>query len=448
MKLNYNLTEGKITSTLLKLSLPIIATNFIQTTYGLVDMIWVGRLGSKAVAAVGTASFFVSLSLALFTMISIGSGIKISHSIGAKKVEDAKVYIKNGFIMAIFMAILYAILVVCLRDRIIGFFQLGNIEVEKMAIRFLVISMIGVAFAYCNTLFSFIFNSMGNSKIPFRINSIGFCTNMFLDSILILGVGSFQGLGVSGAALATLISNVLVTFIFYIRSKEYFKIFDKDIKFNKTKVKEVIKMGIPITAQRVTFIIISILIAKIVVQWGAYAIAVQKVGVQIESISYMTIGGLQGAIAAFIGQNFGANKLKRIREGYFKAIIITVIFGIIISTVFIIFPREIFSIFIKEEQSLELGTAYMRILGFSQAFMCIELMTVGAFNGLGKTYFPPIVSIIFTALRIPMAIIISSTNLFGLNGVWMSIALSSVIKGIILSTWFLIILSKFNNKKV
>lgn len=446
MKVKYNLTEDKITPTLLKLSLPIIANNFIQTTYGMVDMIWVGKLGSNAVAAVGTASFFINLSLAIFTMISIGSGIKISHCIGAKKLEDAKEYIKNGFIMAIFLAFLYSIFVVIFRSKIIGFFQLGDAGIEKMAINFLVVSMIGVVFAYSNNLFSFIFNSMGNSKIPLKSNSVGFCVNMILDPILIFGLGNFKGLGVIGAAIATLIANILVSIIFYIRSKEYFKVFDIEIKVNKDKIKEVIKMGIPITIQRVTFIMISIFIAKIVVQWGANAIAVQKVGVQIESISYMTIGGLQGAIAAFVGQNFGANKLDRIKEGYFKGILITIIFGTVISIIFIIFPRELFSIFLREEDSLKLGADYMRILGFSQVFMCIELMTVGAFNGLGKTYFPPMVSIIFTALRIPMAIILSSKALYNLNGVWMSIALSSIIKGCILSLWFIILLKKLYRK--
>lgn len=435
-----DLTEGKIAATLLKLSLPIIATNFIQTTYGMVDMIWVGKLGSEAVAAVGTASFFINLSLAIFSMVSVGSGIKIAHCIGAKKLEDAKVYIRNGFLMAVCMAFLYSVIVSVFRYKIIGFFQLGDVEIERMAINFLMISMIGVIFSYCNTLFSFIFNSMGNSKVPLRSNTVGFFANMILDPILIFGLGNFRGFGVIGAALATLIANILVTVIFYVKSKNYFNIFDREIKFNKEKIKEVITMSIPITFQRVIFIVISILIAKIVVTWGPTAIAIQKVGVQIESISYMTIGGLQGAIAAFVGQNFGAKKLNRIKEGYFKAILITISFGILISVVFILFPREIFSIFIREEESLKLGADYMRILGFSQVFMCVELMTVGAFNGLGKTYMPPIVSIIFTALRIPAAIVLSSDTLFKLNGVWMSIALSSVLKGIILSVWFVIIL--------
>ena len=91
----------------------------------------------------------------------------------------------------------------------------------------------------------------------------------------------------------------------------------------------------------------------------------------------------------------------------------------------------------------------MKILGLSQVFMCMELLTVGAFNGIGKTYAPPIISIIFSGLRIPMAMFLSNENLFGLNGVWMSISVSSLFKGTILVTWFLIELKKlkFNIKE-
>lgn len=201
-------------------------------------------------------------------------------------------------------------------------------------------------------------------------------------------------------------------------------------------------MGIPITVQRVAFTVISIIIAKIIIQWGPDAIAVQRIGIQIESISYMTIGGLQGAIAAFIGQNFGADLLDRIKKGYQKALWITSVFGILISLLFILFPQPIFSLFLTDEAGLNLGADYMRIVGFAQWFMCMELMTVGAFNGIGKTYIPPIFSIILTALRIPMALVLSEP--FGLNGVWISITLSSVLKGMILVFWFMRTLGKMN----
>lgn len=444
-----DLTKGDITKSLLKLSLPIIATNFIQMAYGMIDMIWIGRVGSGAVAAIGTASFFINLAMALFTLIVIGTGVKISHAVGRGEEKEGKDYIANGFILSIILALLYIIFIFTFKNKLIGFYELGNVVVENMAKNYLVISSIGIIFMYFNSLLTTIFNSYGESKMPFRANTIGFIFNIVLDPILIFGFGPIKPLGVFGAALATLIARIVVFTMFLRISKGRFSFLRKGIKLNIKKAKEVIHMGLPIAAQRVIFTLISIIIAKIIANWGATAIAVQKVGVQIESISYITIGGLQGAIAAFVGQNYGAKKEERIKLGYYKALKLTIIFGFLVTLTFFIFSKQIFGIFLSENEALNMGNIYMKILGLSQVFMCMELLTVGAFNGIGKTYAPPIISIIFSGLRIPMAMFLSNENLFGLNGVWMSISVSSLFKGTILVTWFLIELKKlkFNIKE-
>jgi putative MATE family efflux protein len=440
-----DLTQGPIMPTLMKLSLPIIATNFISTTYGLVDMIWVGRLGSGPVAAIGTASFFINLAIALSTMITIGTGIKVSHCMGSGQIEKAKSYMKNGFIMSILLGLLYMSVVLLTKNHLIGFFELGSYEVEGMARQFLMISIFGSVFSIVNTLFATLLNAMGNSKLPFQIFSIGLVANIVLDPFLIFGWGSFEGWGVAGAAIATLTANILVTALFIMKARKS-EIISHTSAWDSHQMKEVIRMGLPITIQRVTFTIISIIIAKIIVRFGADAIAVQKVGIQIESISYMTIGGLQGAIAAFFGQNYGARRWDRIEQGYRQALILTSIFGVIVSLIFIVFPEQLFSLFLSDQTSLELGANYMRIIGYSQLFMCMELMTVGAFNGIGQTHIPPIFSITFTALRIPLALLLSEP--FGLNGIWISIALSSVFKGIILVFWFRRSLFRMNKQQV
>ncbi|MGL4570857.1 MAG: MATE family efflux transporter [Clostridium sp.] len=440
---NINLTEGNITTSLLKLSLPIIGTNFIQTAYGMIDMIWIGRLGSDSVAAIGTASFFINLAMALSTLIVIGTGVKISHAIGAGKSDDAKVYIQNGIILSTILAILYMIFIFICRNGLIDFYDLPS-NVSEMAVNYLVISAIGIIFMYLNSLLTTIFNSYGESKMPFVANTIGFFFNIVLDPILIFGIGPIKPLGVIGAAIATLVARIVVFLIFIKTSNGRLSFLKSGIKLNYDKSISVIKMGLPITAQRVIFTLISIAIAKIVSDFGSTAIAVQKVGVQIESISYITIGGLQGAIAAFMGQNFGAHKRDRIKDGYYESLKLTILFGTFITAIFLIFPKQIFGIFLSERDALEMGSTYMRILAFSQVFMCMELLTVGAFNGIGKTYVAPIISIAFTALRIPMAIFLSNPSLFGLNGIWMSISVSSLFKGVILVTLFLVGLKKLN----
>lgn len=445
-----DLTEDDITKSLIKLSLPIIATNFIQTAYGMIDMLWIGRLGSDAVAAIGTASFFINLAMAIFTIVSIGTGVKISHAIGRGREKESKTYIQNGIILTSFIGLIYTIFLFIFNKQLISFYKLG-IYVDVMAQKYLLISAIGIIFMFFNTLLTSILNSYGDSKLPFKANVIGFIFNIILDPILIFGIGIIKPLGIVGAALATLIARIIVFLMFIKMSKGKLKVFEDKFNFDKDKCLSVIKLGLPITMQRVIFTLISMSIAKLVSDYGAIAIAVQRVGIQIESISYMTVGGLQGAIAAFVGQNYGAMKKDRIKEGYYKALKLTIVFGLTITLAFTVFSKQIFGIFLSDNESLIMGSTYMKILGLSQVFMCIELLTVGAFNGIGKTYAPPIISVTFTALRIPMAIFLSNISFLNLNGIWISISISSFFKGVLLLSWFLIDINKltfnYNTKK-
>lgn len=195
-------------------------------------------------------------------------------------------------------------------------------------------------------------------------------------------------------------------------------------------------IGLPSAVQSMIFSSISMVIARLIAGWGDGAVAVQKVGSQIESISWMTSEGYAAALNSFTAQNFGAHNALRIKKGYRLSMILMLIWGSFCSLLLIFAPELIFHIFIQESEVLPLGVDYLRILGVSQLFMCIEITTEGAFCGLGKTLPPSIVSITLTAARIPMAIILSSY--LGLNGIWWSITISSIFKGIVLCSWFLL----------
>ena len=178
------------------------------------------------------------------------------------------------------------------------------------------------------------------------------------------------------------------------------------------------------------------LIGRIVAISGPVSIAVQKVGSQIESISWMTAGGFASALTAFVGQNYGAQKKHRVLQGYLSTIAISSLVGIFATALLIFAGEPIFSIFINEPEAIAQGVDYLRILGYSQLFMCLEITTSGAFYGLGKTMTPSIVGIIFTGLRVPAAMILFRPELLGINGVWWSISGSSIIKGILLVVLF------------
>jgi MATE family, multidrug efflux pump len=426
MKKNNNLIEGNIQKILIALAIPIMGSSFLQMTYGLIDMIWIGRLGSSAVAGIGTASFFINLGFAISSMVVAGSGIKISHAVGAGEDNKTEEFISNGFILNAIFSLPYIAVLLFFRKNLIGFFKLNDPAVESMAETYMIITGLALAFKVTNFLYVKILNSFGETKLPFKINCVGVVFNIVLDPLLIF----WLNMGVAGAALATFISQALITILFMRHSKSFF-VLRTHFKFQLEAAKEILALGLPRGIQRVLFTGFGIIIAKITAGWGPDAIAAQKIGLQMESVSYMTVGGIYGAASSFIGQNYGAKLKDRLEEGYKTAFKLAFLVGTITSVLFIVLPDSLIRIFISDPSTIKVGVGYLRIIGFSQLFMCVEVITNGSFSGIGNPKIPTTISIIFTGMRIPLALFLSQEHLFGLNGVWISISLTSILKGII-----------------
>lgn len=438
MKTRINLLEGKILPALSALALPIMATSLIQMAYNLIDMIWIGKIGASAVASVGAAGMFMWLSNGLATLAKMGGQIKVGHALGAQKKEDATSYAQSSIQMGIVFAIGFGILSVVFADEMIGFFQLNSAQVIQDAKLYLMITCGLVIFSFMNQIFTGILTAMGNSRTSFIATGIGLVLNIVLDPLFIFGFGVIHPMGVAGAAIATVLAQLVVMLLFlYTILRDTVLFCDVHIlhSYSSQHTREIFRIGLPSAVQSMLFSGISMVIARLIAGWGDAAVAVQKVGSQIESISWMTAEGYAAALNSFVAQNHGAKNTDRIREGYRLSMIVMLSWGVFCSFVLIVFPQLIFQIFIQEAEVLPMGVDYLRILGVSQLFMCMEITTAGAFSGLGKTLPPSIVSITLTGARIPMAILLG--RWLGLNGVWWAITISSIGKGIVLLGWFL-----------
>lgn len=435
MNKQIDLTSGNIIEKLAKLSLPIMGTAFIQIAYSLVDMIWVGKIGSKSVAAVGTAGFYPWLAMAFIMISKVGGEIKVAQSVGEKNEEATKNYIKSAIEINIILSFLYSLVLIIFKGPLIGLFRLGDIEVINMSEQYLVIVALGMMFYFINPVFTSIFLGLGNSKSPFKINTIGLITNIILDPIFIFGMGPIPRMGVAGAALATITSHIIVSLCFiYLIIKDksnYFKIkLFRNIDFSYHKTLFV--LGTPVALQNGLFTIFSMIMGIIVASFGPVAIAVQKVGSQIESISWNSCDGFAAALSSFVGQNYGAKKIDRINKSIKYSLIGVFIWGSLTTVILVFFGEIIFRAFINEPEAILKGIDYLKILGYSQLFMCLEITVAGIFRGLGRTYIPSIIITVSTGLRIPLAILLCRPDILGLNGVWWSITLSSIVKGILL----------------
>lgn len=438
MQKHIDLLKGPILPSLGALAIPIMASSLIQMAYNLTDMIWIGRIGSDAVAAVGAAGMFMWLSNGLATLAKMGSQIKVGQSLGRDDRIKASHYAHGALILGVFFAFIFAMICICFGKSLILFFQLNSPQVIADAHLYLLITCGLVIFSFLNQIYTGIFTAMGNSRTTFIATAIGLVLNILLDPLLIFGFGAIPSLRVAGAAIATVLAQAVVTLLLFIAARQDEVVFPFVHFFsipNRKAIIEILRLGFPTAIQSMLFSCISMVIARLIAGWGDGAIAVQKVGSQIESISWMSAEGYGAALNTFTAQNCGAQNPKRIEQGLKISLKVMLGWGLFTTLLLLLFPGVIFRFFINEADLLPLGVDYLRILGLSQAFMCLEYTAASLFNGLGHTLPPSIVSITLTASRIPLAFLLS--QLLGLNGVWWALTITSYAKGLVLYGWLL-----------
>ena len=440
-----NLTKGPILKTLTKLAIPIMASSFLGTLYNITDMAWIGLLGSKAVAGVGVGGMFTWFSQGLAAMARMGGQVQVAQCIGRGERDRAHRFAQAAVQLATLMGMAYAVISLLFTRQMVAFFQLTDPEAQTAALSYTKIACGLIVFSFLTLTMTGLYTAQGDSKTPFLANLIGLVTNMILDPVLILGPGPFPKLGVVGAAIATvtaqaIVMTIMILGVFIQKKENVLKGISLTAKIPKEYLSGICRIGIPTAIQGMAYCAISMVLTRMVSAYGAEAVATQRVGGQIESISWNTADGFAAALNAFIAQNYGAGKMDRVRKGYRASLWTVGIWGLLISFVFICFPQAIADIFFHEPKAVATAVGYLVIIGFSEAFMCVELTTVGALSGLGRTRLCSIISITFTSARIPLAIILG--GLIGLSGIWWALSITSIIKGIIFTCTFLWITRK------
>lgn len=432
MNQNTNLTKGDITKSLFKLSIPLALTAFIQITYNFVDIFFLGRLGKDAIAGVGIAGFLFWIANAITLIPKIGTGVYASHAFGRSDDRETIKVLNNGYILTIAISIFYSLFLFLFSNYYVNFYGLTE-SASAYARDYLHIISFGMIFFFINPVLSQSFQSLGNSLTPFKINTIGLITNIIIDPILIFGYGPIPRLEAKGAALATVMAQIVVTLIFVFnifRKNKILKSAISSFHYKRAWVISIFKMGFPAALMSSFMATISIILNKFMADFGEAAVAAYTVGSQLEAITWNTTEGLQVGIAAMVGQNYGAGLIVRVKESIKKSFMILLTIGTISMVVLFAFRYQLFKLFVpNDKETIELGAIYLAILSFSQIFMATEIGLTGAFNGLGDTKTPAIIGMVSDFSRIPISKILMP--IFGVSGVWLAMSLTSVAKGLL-----------------
>jgi len=437
-------TRGAITPQIMSLALPIMGTAFIQMAYNMADFYWIGHLSGIAAAAVGAMGLFAWLGVSFSLLTKVGAEITISQSIGARTYLRADRYAQHAIVLSAFFGLLFGLFLFFFRVPLVSFFSFTSPVASYYANDYLAIVSFGSPFVFLNATFFGLYNGKGRSKLAFWANGIGLLLNMLLDPLLIEGYFFFPRMEVAGAALATSFSQLCVTMVFCLlnlRKDALFPVLFKRFRFSFSFAKRILRLGVPVTLLNGLFAGISLVIARLVAQWGDIGVAVQSVGAQIEAISWMTAGGFSTALASFVGQNWGAQNIARIKKGYRLTLAYMLSLGVVSTLLFMLWGEEIMGFFIPEKEAMFLGGRYLFIIGVSQIFMILEITNSGVFNGIGRTTAPAVVGTTFNLLRIPLALWWGS---IALEGIWWGITVSSILKGTVLT----VVLLAINRRRV
>ncbi len=423
-----SLTSGNIRSQLLQLALPIMGSSFVQMAYTFTDMAWLGRLGSKSVAAVGVVSVLMWISYSIALINKTGSEVTIGQSLGANNRDKARDYASQNTSMAIGLGAFITIILLLWPREIISVYRL-NEDVLAPAISYLRIVAFSLPMAFASMAFGGIYNGAGLTSIPFRVNAIGLAINMVLDPLFIF-VFSW---GTVGAAWATLLSQAFVFLYFLYRLRIHDHLLGR-FKFFVSPVwklyKHILSIGLPVAMLNSLFAIINMYMGRLASTTGGHiAVTTLSTGGQVEGITWNTSQGFSSALATFVAHNYAAGKKERIFKAYRLTLLFTSVFGLVSTILFVFFGAELYSIIIPEQEAYEAGGIYLRINGYSQLFMMLEIATQGIFYGCGFTVFPAIISIFGNCLRIPLAYLLLRSGL-GVEALWWAISSSSILKGI------------------
>jgi putative MATE family efflux protein len=435
-----DLTEGPITPTIFRLAWPVVISMFVETARGIANMFWVGKLGAVHLAAVVSATFLTWFIYVLSDVISVGTVALVARYVGAKDEAKAAYVARQAYLFAILSSLILAVFMILVGGRYAFHLMGTEPEVTRLGVDFVRIVFAGTTFLFLIETFGACFRGSGDTKTPMKVLLVGLGLHMVLDPLLIFGIGPFPRLETNGAALATFLSQGVAAGIYVLlvmrgRLRFGLSLFPR-FNLDLSVVKKILRIGLPLSASGIIFIVVYILLNKVTATFGTEAIAALGIGNRMESLSFLTCFGFSQAAAALVGQNLGAEKSERAERCAWRTVHIVVLITGFISVMFVLFPRWISSFFISDPKVVIIAIDYLRILALSQVFMALEIVLEGSFSGAGNTIPPMTVSIPGSVLRVPLAYLIAVFWGVGPNGIWWAITLTTIAKGTTLAFWF------------
>ena len=417
-----NMTEGSCVKLLLVFALPMLVGNIFQQIYNLVDSVIVGRLiGADALAAIGATSSVTFLFFALCNGIGSGGGIIASQFFGNNDTQGVKKTIANtGYVMLVFPTIVGIAAFMLSKPLLTALDTPANIIGD--ADIYIKVMCVGIVFVSVYNFVSSMLRALGDSKTPLYFLVFSCALNGVLDYLF---VAIFHK-GVFGAAVATVISQFISgagCVIYAVKCNSYFKLSREDFKIDLNIIGRTMKLGIPLSLQFSLIAISCMALQRVVNSFGEVAVAAFTATSRIEQLIHQPYGTLSAALATYTGQNFGAKKLNRVKEGFVKSMIMMTVFTLVMWPLMSFCGRWVVSLFVTEEAVIVMGAKSLIITSIFYFSLGTINIIRGVQNGLGDGFFAMFNGIVEVILRFTVPIFLTSLPIFGVWGIWWAVGI-------------------------
>ncbi len=443
-KITQDLTEGNVVKKVFSVALPMMAGNLFQMVYNLADTFWVGKMGKEAIAAISFSFVLVFILISLAGGLGGATSIMTAQYFGARDQKRLKMTISIALWFVGGIALALSIFALLFSKRLLLLLHPAP-NVLPLANTYFRIIMGGVPFMFLFFILSGILRGLGNGVVPMKVGLVTNLINIVLDPILIFGFFFFPGLGVSGAAYATVFSRLLgASYLVYrlFSGKFGFSFTLGDLRADLEIIKHLLRIGIPSSFTQLFVSLGRSVLIRIVAQFGTPTVAAYGIGGRLDSAFFMIFMGLGSGVSAFVGQNIGRGRHDRVKTGVVKIGFITIIISTTLATFVFFTAKYLILIFNTDPEVVKEGIIYLRTLAFFYMFIGFQFMMGSAFQGAGDAMTTMVLSGTSVALRILLALILS--RYIGAQGVWLGLGISWAITSTI---GFILFLSERWKKK-
>lgn len=391
-KCQVDMTYGDISKQLFMFTIPILLSQILQQFYNIADTAIIGRyIGTDALAAIGSTALLISVIVNFFIGLSTGVSAVIANQFGANEYDKLKKSISTLLAVSVLLGIVFTIGSLIFMKPIINILQTPK-GVYSLAIDYLKICFLGITFQLLYNIGTAILRALGNTKDPLYFLIFSCILNLILDILFIV----YFGWGVKGAAIATLISQILATLLVMYKIMsldDNCKLSLKQIKIYRGYTKDIFLVGLPAGLQAIFMSISSLIIQSSINSFGAEAMAGMTIFAKVEGFLYFPLFSLGLAVTGFVGQNFGAKEYERVKEGINISLKISVYTSLIFIIILNIFAPYILRLFTNDAAVIKVGLESIRIVFPSYVLYAMNQIYIGSLRGIEKTFEPMLISL-------------------------------------------------------